>query len=529
MEEEQSDVDDVIVIGAGAAGIACARCLVDSGGVSRVRVIEATRHIGGRVRGVKESDLSALPRSHYTRPGFVQVHIPDDADEDSVMGSSSGEYVFETGAEFIHGEKTVLFDLARKYRAGARKLFTWAQGDGGPSEGPMPDGGIGYYWVDGKLMRYDDPDPEFTALNEMLWAMGEEGHRHGGGRKGGRYTESVRDYLVAAGTPPRMLALAEAGYGNTAGGTIGEISLGHTIDLEAHWTAHDGEHDFRTGMSLIVKGMAEGIRVHRRSPVTAVRVVGSSDESSGVVVEVELRSTRVYRARRVVVAVSVASYQNGDIAYTPPLPPCKIEAAKSIKLSPGCKVLLKFSESFWPKDCHGVICSDSFCPEFWMDTVEGVGYDDSSKPRSLGKQHHYVTAYAMGPWAERICSMPLQDAVHRILAQLDAMFSGTSDEGNAQQGKAFSAYLGGVRVDWAKEPYARGAYACPTVNEPPGARAKLAKPFCGAIFFAGEATNQTSMMTCHGAIESGHRAAQEVIASLRQGCSNTASPLFAKL
>lgn len=349
-QPSKNEVVDVVVVGAGAAGIACARKLNDTQGLN-VLVLEATRHVGGRVRGIRESDLGKLPQSHKGG-GFVEIHRPETSSDDSrIMGK--GEYLFETGAEFIHGEKTVLFDLAKEYRAGARKLFTWAQGDGGPSQDPAPDGGIAYYWVGDRLLRYDDTDPEFVALNNTLWAMAEEQGGKKAIRSPNRYKESVRDYLQKAGISRRMMALAEAGYANTVAGSLSKISIGHTIDLEQHCIANDGEHDYRTRMSTIVKDMAKGLRVRTQAPVRMIRRLQQGD----TMVEVVLRSGAVIQAKQVVVAVAVSSFQQGDIEYIPPLPAQKINAANSITMSPGCKILLKFSERFWPDDCHGIICS----------------------------------------------------------------------------------------------------------------------------------------------------------------------------
>ena len=118
---------DVIVVGAGVAGLAAARALSDKG--LRVIVLEASGHVGGRVRAVQEREMAMCPRSHAE---WMEVDTPDSNSMDEPFGH--GTYSFESGAEFIHGETTSLFDLARRHGTGARQLFTWAQGDGGPSE-----------------------------------------------------------------------------------------------------------------------------------------------------------------------------------------------------------------------------------------------------------------------------------------------------------------------------------------------------------------------------------------------------------
>ena len=110
----------------------------------------------------------------------------------------------------------------------------------------------------------------------------------------------------------------------------------------------------------------------------------------------------------------------------------------------------------------------------------------------------------MGHYAERMCALPLPDAVQRILQQLDTVF-GTA------KGTARRLYCGAVRVNWAKEPFTRGAYCCLDRSEPVGARTELARPVGEELFFCGEATTRAAVMTAHAAIDSGRRAAREVL------------------
>jgi monoamine oxidase len=62
---------------------------------------------------------------------------------------------------------------------------------------------------------------------------------------------------------------------------------------------------------------------------------------------------------------------------------------------------------------------------------------------------------------------------------------------------------------WARDPFARGSYSHALPGHA-GARALLAAPVDGRLFFAGEATSPNFFSTAHGARDSGERAAREI-------------------
>jgi monoamine oxidase len=69
-----------------------------------------------------------------------------------------------------------------------------------------------------------------------------------------------------------------------------------------------------------------------------------------------------------------------------------------------------------------------------------------------------------------------------------------------------------ITTDWARTTYIGGAYSYALPGQA-GARAILARPFEGRLFFAGEATHPFDFSTAHGAHDSGVRAAEEAIAA----------------
>lgn len=78
---------------------------------------------------------------------------------------------------------------------------------------------------------------------------------------------------------------------------------------------------------------------------------------------------------------------------------------------------------------------------------------------------------------------------------------------------------------WPRGPFVRGGCSfLPPGGHSPDRRA-LAAPVDGRLFFAGEATHYASEpATRHGAIETGYRAADEVLRSLREVPTPEPSP-----
>ena len=67
---------------------------------------------------------------------------------------------------------------------------------------------------------------------------------------------------------------------------------------------------------------------------------------------------------------------------------------------------------------------------------------------------------------------------------------------------------------WGGDPFVRGAYSAALPGRA-GARKDLAAAIDGKLFFAGEATHAITPVTTYGAIDSGMRAANEIVALVR--------------
>ncbi|KAG3255296.1 hypothetical protein PI124_g176 [Phytophthora idaei] len=479
MADEQLEFHDVVVIGAGVAGLRCASQLVHTKGVKDVLVVEASERVGGRVM----SNTSFIP-----------------------------DLSIEMGAEFMHGANTTLTRMAEEYNISLREIFTWAQGDGGPTE-PAPDGGIGYYYIGDqkRMLKYDDEDEEFLKFNLSVADLSDlESIDQISPEK------SMRDYFDEIGLSPSMMKLCEAGYANTAGGPLEDISMRTTCRYEKQWIELEDEGDFRVVPSFMrfVELFSEGVTARLNWPVASV------DYSQSDRIIVTSTSGKQLSCRTLVVTVSTAVFSK--IAYTPSLPQEKIDAVASFDMRRAGKVLLHMSGCFWPEDAHGVVCSDCFLPEFWINSTQGIGHlkpngdklcaeKETNKPKDSETQY-LITGHAGALYAEKFVGMDLEKIIEGFLDQLDMIY-GTVDEPSP----AHKYFVKGTYKDWGDEPWIRGGYAFPRVGQSDSASFDLAAPVDSRVFFAGEATAfEQPGMSVHAAVDTGTRASEQVVRALQE-------------
>ena len=215
-----------------------------------------------------------------------------------------------------------------------------------------------------------------------------------------------------------------------------------------------------------------------------------------VEVEARTRSGTVEQleARRVLIAVPVSILSAPDgLRFDPPLRR-KREALAWVRTGTVVKALLRFREPFWRA---GVLRKVDFFhapavpfPTWWRGS-----------PREVP----LLTGWAGGPAADRL---PRHQLLQAALASLSLIFGRPARE--------LESLLDGVRtIDWSADPLARGAYAYELAGAPADLAQRLAAPEQDVLFFAGEATSLDGRSgTVDGALETGRRAARELLRSL---------------
>jgi len=439
---------DVVVVGGGLSGLACAGALAPG---TRALLLEAQDRFGGRV----------FPSAHEQLAPGLELDL---------------------GAEFVHGDGTVLHQYAAEEGWALRQIFIWAHGDGGPLEALSDE--------------LDLLSSTKVTEENKTWDMAR--------------------YLASRGVSRKGLAMAQAGYGNTLGASLEHLSLGLTCRIERLWDNDGGDTDYRVHPSCrpIVERLVKraSARAQLRSGARVESVHRADDGSDDIIVSYSLVNGRRFRVRTAAVTITVpipilqGQIPSEQIQFRPALPADKRDALERLRVRSAMKIVARFSSRFWPEDMHGTICADCPIPEFW---VKEVGAFVDAKGELLAgvvapsRDYFIVVGFAMAGFAANLAAFTEGQILDTFVSQLDMIFGGKS---------ASKAFEGGFVFDWSKVPYIRGGYSFPSVHEREDTRALYARSeWNGRLHFAGEgADDEQAFMTMHAAIRTGERAAARV-------------------
>jgi monoamine oxidase len=238
------------------------------------------------------------------------------------------------------------------------------------------------------------------------------------------------------------------------------------------------------GFGALIARHAEGIPVELETPATRI----AWDGKHGVAVETQ-RGT--LEARAAIIAVSTGVLGVDVIRFTPSLPDSKRQAIADLPLGSCNKVALGFTRN----------------PFGELDTVmlmPDLGPDESVEFVVREGGHDVVTMMINGPFAKALAAEGARATADYALTQLASIFGNDVKACVADQI---------VFADWDHDPWIRGCYAAAK----PGrfsARAALARPIEGRLYFAGEATHDRYMGDVHGAHLSGEAAADAALTAL---------------
>ncbi len=439
-------ISEVVVIGAGVAGLACANVLCEAG--LRVTILEARNRIGGRIWTV--------------HPSLTDAPV-------------------ELGAEFIHGLPQEVLQIVKRADLPTHELtgnrWRLEQARLAPMSGSWGQ-------VDSIFRRIDEsaPDQSFQAFLEK-----------------------------ACGDVPQYTRIEAAAYVESFhacdASRISANALGrwHRSDYEIQ--GHRGFR-FPNGYEGLVAALAAGgkpdlLSVRLNTVVTGIAwhpgTVEVTTQSPGQPQPASIS------AEAAVITLPLGVLQarvgtDGAVRFRPGLTE-KVDALKHLKMGAAIRLVLCFRHCFWtdPKLMQSPMLDMSFLsspeelfPAWWSSVSAGTAM---------------LTGWSGGVRAEQLSDRGNAAIMERGLEVLHHIFGVPL--------KTLRDLLQDSFVhDWQSDPYCRGAYSYPLVNNKDAAR-RLAAPVGGTLFFAGEATDFGGHNgTVHGAIASGQRAAAELLSGV---------------
>ncbi|HET6216887.1 MAG TPA: NAD(P)/FAD-dependent oxidoreductase [Acidobacteriaceae bacterium] len=422
---------DVIVIGAGIAGLAAARTVAEAG--LRVLLIEARDRVGGRI---------------HTVP------------------AAGGELPIELGAEFIHGMPPELIHLVdeagltRFELEGETRCFQ--PGHGADRLGPCGDQREVHQLFD-ELGRLPPPEVDL----------------------------SFSEFLAQRQLTPKAAARALNYVEGFNAADADRISVRSLEKQQAAEGAISGDRLFR-----VVEGYARVPEFLLRRfldaggewlPSIPVRTITWKPRW----VEMTTVTDRVFQATAAIITVPLGVLQARSIAFEPQ-PVQILAAADRLAMGTAARVVYEFDRGFWSRftSLEGVsflFAPDAVPPTWW-----------TTHPR----KDSMLTGWVAGPKA----------------AKLDP--AGLPETGLATLARILGSDLPAVRNhlvrwhrhNWQADPSSLGAYT----YVPRGsihASDELSDPVEGTLFFAGEHSDTSGHWgTVHGALRSGYRAAEQLLA-----------------
>ncbi len=407
---------DVVVVGAGAAGLAAARRLMARPEIS-VLVLEAGDRLGGRAHTV--TPLPGVP--------------------------------VDLGCGWLHSALT----NAWTHLAEANGCSV----DRTPA--PWNRDGVDFGISGADDADYARVEASFEHRIEALVATGQD--------------KALGD-LVAPDDRWRGLLDAVSTYVSGA-----ELDLVSAIDHERYRPGEGDDWRVVEGYGNLIAGYGASVPIALDAAVTHIDHTGAR--------AVRIGTNRGHiEARAVIVTVSTDVLASGAIAFSPALPE-KLQAAADLPLGLADKLFLRLDRA----------------EDFPIDLY------------NLGSPDRAATgAYHLRPFGRPVIECFYGGALARDLETggdgAFAAFAGKELVGLF--GAGLGPRLTPIAVSaWAGEPFIRGSYSYAKPGKA-DARAALAAPVDGRLFFAGEATSPERFTTAHGAYESGVVAADAVIGAL---------------
>ena len=423
-----ADTADVIIVGAGLAGLTAASWLEEEG--YSTAIIEAKDRIGGRCHTL--TDLSGKPEAGGSSVGSMYARFIDFCDRLGVkkspaVGSGFGTHIHIRGTNIRNED--------------------WAGHDLNPFEGDARELTPAQYRsrMIRKYSLFDDLEswwePEITAQDR-----------------------SLRDMMLAHGHSEAEVRLGmdtNPGYGHSID-SLSAVHMMHVTNFAFH-QMDGGPPMFwkiEGGNSSLVNAMAANLNavIHRNTPVAVIRTSGNG-------VEVAADDGRVFSGKRAIVTLPFSALR--FVRFDPPLNGAQAEAVQAMPYGSCFHAFVETDSNYWE--------DDGLPAGMWMDTTPGRIGPQTENGEAVG-----IYVFSTGRLAQYLNRLPKDAADARLIADLEA--ARPAAKGKIRVGRSWS---------WTNDPYAGGMYAYWRPGMIAKYKDKMAQP-AGPVHFAGEHTSEST-------------------------------------
>lgn len=447
---------DVVIVGAGLAGLAAARALESDG--FKILVLEGRDRVGGRIENGQLSDGQWIEvGGQWIGPGQDRMYeLVDELGLSTIPLYNEGKTVIRLGRRVTQMAPTkgavprlspfVLADLARgmkRFHRLTRRI---------PLDRP-----------------WESPDAEFLDGQTFKTWIGKNLRT-----QTGRAYFQVFCEAVFSADPADMSALHAAFY--TASGT----------DMDTLMSVDNGAQQDRIlgGSALIAERMAEGLEIRLNAPVRRI-------EQEAHAVRVITQDGATAHASRVI--VTLPPTLAGRLEYEPPLPSARDQLTQRVPAGSVIKMYLVYDRPFWrDAGLNGQVGSDS-------GPVK-VTFDNTPPGYKRGILMGFLEGNDGREWSRKTESERRQMFIDCAVRYF---------------GSQAAQPLEYVERDWTAEEFSRGCYGAHfTTGTWTSFGYELSKPV-GRIHWAGTECSPIWNGYMEGAVRSGEHVATQVAKALR--------------
>nr|XP_046258879.1 peroxisomal N(1)-acetyl-spermine/spermidine oxidase-like [Scatophagus argus] len=479
----------VVVIGCGISGIAAAHRLVKAG-FNRVRILEATARSGGRIKTGR-----------------------------------LGKSITELGASYIHGpsEENPVFCLARDY--GLLDQAALAPENQAMDIDERPPWVANWFSSSGQKLSSKLMRPALDMFNELVddtWLFKNKkespwvstGHflrsevRRRAAERWNNKSKSTRNLLLCA-----VSARLKEECCVSATHTMDDIDL---LGFCMYRSLSGLDCTFPDGFEGLIKSLMKEFNadmVTYNRPVRCVHWNNTQDRVNTVTVECD-DGERI-AADHVIVTVPLGYLKKQhSTLFCPPLPTHKLQSIQKLGFGTCNKIFIEFESPWWDADCDIIYLVWNDEADI-LDQVSDISKSWIRKMSALTvlkpseRYSHVLCGWIAGHESEYMESLT-EEEVQSAVTELIRTFTGNP----AITPKRI------LRSQWFHDPWTCGSYSHPAIGcsaqdlenmmEPLPTKGSQAQPL--QVLFAGEATHPCYYSTVHGALLTGWREADRLIA-----------------